>query len=474
MKVAIPEVLSEKCICFKCVDEPYLKNEIQLQGERRNCSYCHKTAKTYTLDEIADKMHEAMRVFYERTSDEPSDWEYLKIKEFGDIWIRDGEDIVDVIGEAAGLPREAAEDIQQALEEWHSDFDLSALGEESEYARGSCYASKVHDDSRWREKWDRFEWSVKHEARFFNAAAKEILLELFEGLDQLRTHRGTPVIRTAGPGTDLPQLYRARMFTTPGALHKAMEDPIRQFGPPPPKYATAGRMNSQGVAVFYGATDRRVAISEVRPVVGSKVVVAAFEFTRPVRLLDLEALTSLMGTGSIFDPVEFERREKLAFLRKLTRLLTTPVMPGEEELEYLPTQAVADFLAEKADPAIDGLQFRSVQFGGKGTNIVLFHKSSTIAPLGLAPGTKLEAELGFETEEYMSDYSISEVAVKKKAPGMPPAAKSLPMAVLRLNRELITVHDVQAISFVVTENAVQWNPLDETAKFLDEDAVFGS
>jgi hypothetical protein len=67
--------------------------------------------------------------------------------------------------------------------------------------------------------------------------------------------------------------------------------PDRHLGSPPSGAAAAGRMNARGISVFYGANDPRVALAEVRPPVGSRVAVARFEIIRPLRLLDLTALS---------------------------------------------------------------------------------------------------------------------------------------------------------------------------------------
>src|SRR3954470_5589142 len=74
---------------------------------------------------------------------------------------------------------------------------------------------------------------------------------------------------------------------------RAMERPDLEVGPPPPARAMAGRMNARGISVFYGALEAATAVAEVRPPVGSKVLVVRFEILRPVRLLDVEALRAL-------------------------------------------------------------------------------------------------------------------------------------------------------------------------------------
>src|SRR5260221_11974731 len=104
-------------------------------------------------------------------------------------------------------------------------------------------------------------------------------------------------------------------------------------------------MSARGISVFYGATNASVALAEVRPPVGSKVVVARFIITRPLRLLDLTALDDVRDGGSIFDPSLKGRLERAAFLRSLGQCMTRPVMPDDEAFDYVTTQAITNYLA---------------------------------------------------------------------------------------------------------------------------------
>jgi len=65
--------------------------------------------------------------------------------------------------------------------------------------------------------------------------------------------------------------------------------------------------------VFYGATDPDVALAEIRPPVGSRVVVGKFGLQRPLRLLDVAALESVFVKGSIFDGGYIRRLEQAKF-----------------------------------------------------------------------------------------------------------------------------------------------------------------
>ena len=177
-----------------------------------------------------------------------------------------------------------------------------------------------------------------------------------------------------------------------------MKRPGAEIGPPPSLNATAGRMNSAGIGVFYGATESEVTLAEVRPPVGSKVLVGRFEIVRPLKLLDLVAMKDISdGPGSLFDEGHRHRLRQLEFLRGLTQRLSKPVMPDDQVLDYLPTQAVADFLATEASPPLDGIIYSSVQIGTDARtiygpppngwrrayrcNVVLFQKAARVQTL---------------------------------------------------------------------------------------------
>ena len=166
-----------------------------------------------------------------------------------------------------------------------------------------------------------------------------------------------------------------------------------------------------------------VALAEVRPPVGSQVAVVRFAITRPIRLLDMTALGAASVRGSIFDPEFVRRSERTAFLRNLSRRMTKPVMPDDEAFEYLPTQAVADFLATKSEKPIDGIIYPSVQAAEGALNIVLLHKAALVAELDLPPGTEIDVRLGMDSDEgWERDYVVSEhvPAPPKKVAVAPP------------------------------------------------------
>jgi hypothetical protein len=403
--------LKVKRICFACVGEQFLSDEIRSKGKRAKCRYCGNMRRTYSVGDIAKHIQTAFEQHYFRTSDQPDDWEYslLSDRESNYEWERHGEPVVDAIMNAAEIPEEAAQDIQRILEDEHSDFDCDAIGEETEFAGDSYYEKKQLSAGAWQEGWHRFEKALKTKARFFSRTAATYLESIFSGIEGLLTHDGRPLIVDAGPGTDFHTLFRARVFQSDTNLKTAMGRPDQHLGPPPAPLAAAGRMNAHGISVFYGANNPKAAIAEVRPPVGSQVAVAQFEIIRRLQLLNLTALEAVKVSGSIFDFGFASRLEREQFLRSLTKRITRPVMPDDEPFEYLATQAIADFLATESSSPVDGILFPSVQVAGDVLNVALFHKAARVEAMDIPEGTEIEASTAQLTEDgWERDYSVIE------------------------------------------------------------------
>src|SRR5580698_144001 len=125
------------------------------------------------------------------------------------------------------------------------------MGYESEFALDSRYKPGDVDSGDFQSAWRSFENSLKTESRYFSKRATLTLLNLFNGIHRSRTSGKRSVILTAGPGTGITSLFRARVFQDEQKLIRALERPDREIGPTPPELAAAGRMNARGISVFY-------------------------------------------------------------------------------------------------------------------------------------------------------------------------------------------------------------------------------
>jgi hypothetical protein len=188
--------------------------------------------------------------------------------------------------------------------------------------------------------------------------------------------------------------------------------------------------------------------------------------------------------GSVFDTTLADRIEHQKFLRSLRSHMTRPVMPDDEAIEYLATQAVADFLAT-SDLKLDGIIFPSVQYSDGAQNIVLFHKAARVEKLVRPHGSKVSASLGSSTEDgWEPHYSISEripVSQTNKpsyefnsrwrdswAPDLDERDPAL-----RIDRQSLVVHVIGAVKFQTDANKVHWNvheiPMEEKQPHSDDD-----
>jgi hypothetical protein len=459
--------LELKHICNRCVEEEFLSNEIFKKGSRARCSYCERVGKTITLECFSDSIDCAFQKHYARVHEDP-DLHGL-FSRFGPAIL--AEPVVDAIGNAAGIDRSPASDVQQILERRYQSKSAYEIGEATEYSIESRYMERNVTDEKWRQEWATFEHELKHSARFFNRTGAALLASVFEDIEQLPVRENRQLVTNAGPGTQMSRFYRARVFQSDHLLEDAIKAPEKHIGPPPPKLATAGRMNARGISVFYGADSARGAIAEVRPPVGAKTVVAAFDIVRPLTLLDLTALTYVdLVDGSIFDAATQLRIERVIFLRSLGDRMTRPVMPDDHEIEYLVTQAIADFLATENSRRYDGIIFNSVQtYDCK--NVVLFRHAASVEPID-RPDKSL---FSVQTSEWVDDdvktaYSVLEMAepnapMREQVTPRPGSSGDEPEATLRLNQESVFVHHILKVEYTDQVYRVQHRLVERFSEF---------
>lgn len=359
-------MFEEKYICHACVGEEYVSKYITSEGKaNRNCSYCRKRKKNIPLEKLNPMLHKLFTEHYEHNED-------------GQYYYEEGDNAVCILQDELQIDEQPAKDILSALEDEYNDYH----GMETFY--DDCFHfNKVRRSSdSLGVAWEKLEESLKNESRYFNHRVKDFLDGLFSDIDKLQTRNNRSAIHTTD--TDMT-LYRARAFENEEDVKAALQHPERYFGPPPHELARSGRMNAHGIPVFYGSTSPDIAVAEVRPVVGSYVVVVPFRPLRELRILDISALNSLKeNKGSIFDSQVAALNDKADFMRTLSRKLTLPMSGKNPENQYLITQAVAEYLSQSGEHRLDGISFNSTQHpknkdeNTTHQNVVLFSKSAKI------------------------------------------------------------------------------------------------
>ncbi|WP_166256159.1 RES family NAD+ phosphorylase [Marinobacter salicampi] len=409
MKEHAPSTREHKRLCAHCIGEEFLSEEIINTGTKQPCDYCsNKDVPTWCLAEVVVRVHSAILEHYELTPEEQSELDRVMFDEF---WYREGSPVIETIEELAEVSSDIANDIRAVLEVWYpGDGDPFDDPQEPPFCLEAHYQEKGIDTSEWDQQWEKFEFALKEKSRFFNNLAAEILDDVFANIHSLPANGGLKIIETAGPGTNITELFRARAFQSASDVMKAIERPDRLLSAPPARFAASGRMNARGIAVFYGASNSDIALAEVRPPVGSDVVVACFKIIVPLKLLNLINLEKVSHSGgSLFDPAFGKEINRISFLRTLGKRFARPVMPGDQDIDYIATQAVADYLANHVNPSLDGIIFKSVQGSAEGYNIVLFHESSLVKELEIPDAAQVTTHMEADPEiDERGHYSVIE------------------------------------------------------------------
>ena len=135
---------------------------------------------------------------------------------------------------------------------------------------------------------------------------------------------------------------------------------------PIPEKSSDGRVNPKGIVCLYLATQKETAILEVRPLIGSYVSVAQFEVVKDLNIINCSApeignlafLEKGLSQGDI---------EKIVW-SAINRAFSEPVERGDDRLDYVPTQIIAEAFKLTG---FDGIAYKS-SYGEDGFNVALF------------------------------------------------------------------------------------------------------
>lgn len=399
----------EKHVCHDCIGDDFLSKEVKTTGTSISCTYCSCIKESISLESLSDRVHGVIEEHFVRTPSEPNWMDSLLIKErIIDFWMPDGQETQHIIFDIANVSEEIAKDVAEILEGRYA-YRAAKDGYENPYDSEAHYEERSPDDAQFRSSWESFCHEIMYEERFFPQGAEPVLREIFGDLKALSTYDGTHVVRKVVPTDENFPIWRARTAQSVEEVESILESLDKQLGPPPSSSAEVGRMNPKGVSVFYGAMDPETCIAEVRPPVGSHVVLGKFHLLRDVRLLDLGALSGVFANSSHFDPDYGFRTAKTAFIRHLVAEISRPVMPKEVDREYLPTQYVAAYLAQKVEPKLDGIIFPSTQTENVQQNIVLFNRARAVDTSRLPQGSETKVNVhSFLDEDDDDDIFIIE------------------------------------------------------------------
>jgi len=379
-------------ICIDCVIPEPLKKLISEHGTNHNCQYCDNDGVAvepkFLFDYILDRA-------VENTATEDD----LSLYESGMFFDCGSDDI-------------SAECLDVVLAEWMNLGDEPYFDDLCQYApkefkikSGDMNRLYFGDDGQleknfYEEKWERFIADIRHSHRFFNPNAKCFLDSVFAFLSHEGDVLKPECVRTILKGVPL---YRARSAFTYDDAKKIANAPSSQLGPTPKDRASSQRMTPNGISALYCALERETCLSEIRSITGDKVVSIAMTPTSRLMFLDLTKL----------ELVEPPKRTLLVegcrdalhlktFVSSLVEKMSKP-KGRNDELSYLSTQVVFEYLRLRFGSQVNGLVFPSVQTGEQGTNVVLFPEAGVVSAKNYRELSDYEiadtAEPAFEPDE---------------------------------------------------------------------------
>lgn len=374
-------------ICSACVTPEPLKKLIQRNGLLLHCQYCDKAGisveKNFLFDHVLELVDKNIA-----SEEDLSPFELGLIYECGSDHIS-VQSIDIVLAEWFNLGHEPYFDdlmayVPQDYLKNEQGFDRHFFSDDGDLERNF-----------YEDRWEKFIADIRHTHRFFNSNAKSFLDSVFNLLSVDSGELKPEMVRTIPKGHEL---YRARTVADYKAAKKVEDDPARELGPTPKDKASSQRMTPNGISALYCALERETCLSEIRAITGDNVVSGAMTPTSLLKLLDLTKLELVEPAElTVFDDGFLDALHLKSFLKSLVKKMSKP-KGRNDELSYLSTQVVFEYLRLRFNTQVDGLVFPSVQTGEVGTNVVLFPESSVISEDHHFHPDEMEKVFGPDTE----------------------------------------------------------------------------
>ena len=277
------------------------------------------------------------------------------------------------------LPKDFPVDRKDYLENilannWSIFSDKVAKNRITTIVKAICKDAFPLDDARYHEKvgikelsnpdylskicltkdtdWESFMNSIKSINRFHsNHLNLEVLADLF---------KSESLLKIISP-KDKVEFFRGRICGEQGC-------DTGEMGAPKKDETVAGRVNCQGIRCLYLANDLKTVVHEIKARDFEYVTIGSFSPRRKLQLINLSILGEIspFTAGLTFGFEWFAIN--MPILKKICFEIAKPLRRQEGELDYLPTQYIADFIKSQK---FDGICYQSTLCDG-GINYAIF------------------------------------------------------------------------------------------------------
>jgi len=363
-----PDVISEnqiifrglkmKC-CVNCFVDKKLVCHIEENGEDEDCEFCKaENVKTMDAAELADVFEQLLNLY------EPAEAgaHYIPEDDEGDF----GYDGISLAEQIENDWSVFSDELEMKVRNEILDEILygnmrpkDRLGSTSSsdwwaYKKDSFY------ERHYEKIWTSFAYHLRRTRRFLLKDDElEPISNPMKWLPNLLQHVSKDI-------TTQDVFYRARIGGIREPFGKLKPFPADKMTPPDAENASRGRANPAGIAYLYVADKEKTAVLEVQPFLKEQVTIAKLSPQKNLRVVDL---TKIHKVSSPFFQEDLEDiLYRNALLNTLNFELARPVKPSDNEVEYVPTQYLAEAIL---NCGYDGIRYRS-SMSGDGTNFVFF------------------------------------------------------------------------------------------------------
>jgi len=360
-------VFCERC-CVNCFSEFEIQSFIEKLDEISDCDYCgSKQIYCGSLFDVGNFIREGVERAYEAVyggtgsmydpetksyTDEGDNIESIlkwDLCIFSDNFNSEQTDSLcnDLITDSGPSSR----DIKKGADNW--------LAEQNLVVKDALYG---YEATAQHSYWEEFKESCKHFNRFFDLGGRRSSrAKILSSLDDIFTSMKMFLPK----GT---QIYRGRRFEVPNG--KTLNDIalLKEISPPPPNSARNSRMSPAGISYTYLASDIDTCLAEIHVQSNDKAFIGEFETKKTLKILDLSS-TPRYTVKSCFSP-DYDHSQNWIgdFVNQFKNEISAPISEDEEDLEYVATQLLAEYIRKKG---YHGIRFRS-SLNASGLNYVIF------------------------------------------------------------------------------------------------------
>lgn len=335
--------------CDKCFKDLEIKGIIKSLDNIGDCEICNsKNVYIYDTevnDNLVNSFNELLGIYTPKNS-LPTDFPREKLSLLKDI-LYDKWNIFNVESEKIYtlIKNICKEKYEESPELFDSPIGILELNDKKYLESNSII--KTH-------KWGNFVEEIKTKNRFHTNYINTKVLKVFL----------SNIERTLKKGT---KLYRARISEESGF-------PPNKMGAPEPGKASAGRLNPLGINYLYLSDERITTLNEVRAGAYDFVTVGEFILKSDITIIDFTLLDKI----SPFSDVEIiQLATNMEHLKKISYEISKPLRRNDDQLDYLPTQYIADFIKNikyENGKSYEGIKYKSTLYEG-GYNVAVFDEN---------------------------------------------------------------------------------------------------